>query len=77
MDKIINYLLLTIIFVFDPLAISLVIAANYAFERLQKTKNVIEEKTVDVFDKDDIQVQQFNEEEKDPKLEEQENLESF
>ena len=45
------------------------------FERLQKTKNVIEEKTVDVFDKDDIQVQQFNEEEKkDPKLEEQEKL---
>ena len=32
MDRVINYLLLTIIFVFDPLAISLVIAANYAFE---------------------------------------------
>ena len=31
MDKIINYLLLVIIFVFDPLAISLVIAANFAF----------------------------------------------
>ena len=39
MDEIINYLLLTIIFVFDPLAISLVIAANYAFEQLKpKTK---------------------------------------
>ena len=36
MDKIINILLLTIIFVFDPLAISLVIAANYAFEQLNK-----------------------------------------
>jgi len=36
MDKIINYLLLTIIFVFDPLAISLVIAANFAFEKLSK-----------------------------------------
>ena len=36
MDKIINYLLLTIIFVFDPLAISLVIAANFAFEKLRK-----------------------------------------
>ena len=36
MDKIINILLLTIIFVFDPLAIALVIAANYAFERLKK-----------------------------------------
>ena len=39
MDQIINYLLLTIIFVFDPLAISLVIAANFAFSRSnQKTK---------------------------------------
>ena len=35
MDKIINYLLLTIIFVFDPLAIALVIAANFAFEQLK------------------------------------------
>ena len=33
MDKIINILLLIIIFVFDPLAISLVIAANMAFDR--------------------------------------------
>ena len=32
MDKIINILLLIIIFVFDPLAISLVVAANYAFD---------------------------------------------
>ena len=38
MDKIINWLLLTIIFVFDPLAIALVIAANFAFEQL-KNKN--------------------------------------
>ena len=37
MDKIINYLLLIIIFVFDPLAIALVIAANFAFEQA-KTK---------------------------------------
>ena len=35
MDRIINYLLLTIIFVFDPLAIALVIAANFAFEQLK------------------------------------------
>ena len=33
MDKIINILLLVIIFVFDPLAISLVVAANFAFEK--------------------------------------------
>ena len=40
MDRIINYLLLTIIFVFDPLAIALVIAANFAFEQLKTKKNV-------------------------------------
>ena len=46
MDKIINYLLLVIIFVFDPLAISLVIAANFAFEQLDKKykKNIYGEK---------------------------------
>ena len=38
MDKIINILLLTIIFVFDPLAIALVIAANFAFEKLRPKK---------------------------------------
>jgi len=48
MDKIINYLLLTIIFVFDPLAIALVIAANFAFAKLRpKTKeNIYGEKVV-------------------------------
>ena len=48
MDRIINYLLLTIIFVFDPLAIALVIAANFAFEKLRpKTKdNIYGEKVV-------------------------------
>jgi chaperonin cofactor prefoldin len=48
MDKIINILLLTIIFVFDPLAIALVIAANYAFEQLKgKTReNIYGEKVV-------------------------------
>jgi hypothetical protein len=34
MDKIINILLLVIIFVFDPLAISLVVAANFAFSQI-------------------------------------------
>jgi len=38
MDSIINYLLLIIIFVFDPLAIALVVAANFAFAQL-KSKN--------------------------------------
>ena len=47
MDEIINILLLTIIFVFDPLAIALVIAANFAFEQLQgKAKENIYGETV-------------------------------
>ena len=37
MDKIINWFLLVIIFVFDPLAIALVIAANFAFSQLRRT----------------------------------------
>ena len=35
MDKIINWFLLLIIFVFDPLAISMVLAANFAFAQLK------------------------------------------
>jgi hypothetical protein len=54
MDKIINYLLLTIIFVFDPLAIALVIAANFAFEKLRpKTKENLYGETVEI-DEDSI-----------------------
>jgi hypothetical protein len=41
MDKIINILLLIIIFVFDPLAIALVIAANFAFEQIRKPNSFI------------------------------------
>ena len=51
MDNIINYLLLIIIFVFDPLAISLVIAANFAFEQLNKNKKEEEMKIFSWFKK--------------------------
>ena len=43
MDKIINILLLVIIFVFDPLAISLVVAANFAFDKARPKKNLYNE----------------------------------
>jgi hypothetical protein len=53
MDKIINYLLLVIIFVFDPLAIALVIAANFAFAQLKtKEEDIPEEKIDDLKDWD-------------------------
>lgn len=44
MDKIINWFLLIIIFVFDPLAIALVIAANFAFGRKEEQELTEEDK---------------------------------
>ena len=38
MDKVVNWFLLLIIFVFDPLAIALVVAANFAFAQIRKPK---------------------------------------
>ena len=40
MDKVVNYFLLLIVFVFDPLAIALVVAANFAFARIRKPKEI-------------------------------------
>jgi hypothetical protein len=55
MNKIINWLLLVIIFVFDPLAIALVIAANFAFEQSKsKTKENIYGETIPLEDQDEI-----------------------
>ncbi len=47
MDRIINWLILIIIFVFDPLAISLVIAANFAFDKARPKKNLYGEEEWD------------------------------
>ena len=52
MDKIINILLLVIIFVFDPLAISLVVAANFAFD-INNRKNLYDEYEDELWDHDD------------------------
>jgi hypothetical protein len=64
MDKIINWLLLTIIFVFDPLAIALVIAANFAFEQSKnkndmKLFNWFKKKQEEPVIQDEIQVEEF------------------
>lgn len=66
MNKIVNYLLLVIVFVFDPLAISLVIAANFAFKMARNRKDdvVIEEtteKTVEVILEPINEVYEFEE----------------
>ena len=39
MDKVVNYFLLLIVFVFDPLAIALVVAANMAFAQIRKPED--------------------------------------
>lgn len=46
-DRVVNYLILVIIFVFDPLAISLVLAANFAFARLKPREEISNQKTED------------------------------
>ena len=57
MDKIINILLLVIIFVFDPLAISLVVAANYAFDMANR-KNLYGEFEDELWeDEDDFEIE--------------------
>jgi hypothetical protein len=47
MDRIINWYILVIIFVFDPLAIALVIAANFAFAQLIRRKETLLEENVE------------------------------
>ena len=68
MDKIINVLLLIIIFVFDPLAISLVIAANFAFDQAYPKRkyrdNLYGEKIEDVEVKDAEEIKTLEEFEK-------------
>ena len=68
MDKIINVLLLIIIFVFDPLAISLVIATNFAFDQAYPKKkyrdNLYGEKIEDIQVKDAEEIKTLEEFEK-------------
>jgi len=68
MDKIINWFLLVIIFVFDPLAISLVIAANFAFAQIKPKKEIsLEEnvngmrKVVEAYDDLDDEIKEWEE----------------
>jgi chaperonin cofactor prefoldin len=68
MNKIINVLLLIIIFVFDPLAIALVIAANFAFGQLKKKykENLYGEKVpIDKEQQRDLIVQMMKADEED------------
>lgn len=47
MDSVVNLLILIIVFVFDPLAVSLVLAANFAFDKIGSTNNINEEHTTE------------------------------
>ena len=52
MASVVNYLLIILVFVFDPLAIALVIAANFLFDRLSKK----EEEDIEDDIKDDMKL---------------------
>lgn len=56
MDKIINWFILVIIFVFDPLAVSLVIAANLAFNKI---KNHESEKQLAIYNEKPSKVEEL------------------
>jgi hypothetical protein len=45
-DSVVNYLVLAIVFVFDPLAIALVIAANFAFKQISLSTVISREPSV-------------------------------
>ena len=68
MDKIINILLLVIIFVFDPLAISLVVAANFAFEKAypKVKENLYGEKVLDLSPRGISKIVEESEKESEP-----------
>lgn len=70
MDKIVNILLLIIVFVFDPLAISLVIAANFAFAQIKPKESVHEER------ESDDTYEEYQEEPADLEIEHQEDMQA-
>jgi len=55
MDKIINILLLVIIFVFDPLAISLVVTASFAFKQASKKEEEPTETPIGEFTEEQVE----------------------
>jgi len=72
MDKIINWVLLVIIFVFDPLAIALVIAANFAYSKVRPPKVFKKEEP-----KEDIEPEIEDEGKYTPTQEDLEKLEQY
>ena len=47
MGQVVNWFLLLIVFVFDPLAIAMVVAANFAFAQIKKPKEIALEEYID------------------------------
>jgi len=73
MDQVVNWFLLLIVFVFDPLAIALVIAANFAFSKLTRKEEVVEDyfthrnKHLEKIVEKKIEEEPFEEEDEDEK----------
>ena len=62
MDKVVNWFLMLIIFVFDPLAIALVVAANFAFAQIRKPKKESDENELIVENTVEDKLEEFCEE---------------
>ena len=80
MDQVVNWFLLLIVFVFDPLAIALVIAANFAFSKLVRKEEEVEDyfihrnKHLEKLVENKIEEEPFEEEKWIPKTEEFDNI---
>jgi hypothetical protein len=66
MNQVVNWFLLLIIFVFDPLAIALVVASNMAFAQLKKTEEIAVEEYVDTDTNFDVDGEPIIKEQKEP-----------
>jgi len=62
MGQVVNWFLLLIVFVFDPLAIAMVIAANFAFAQIKKPEEILVAEYVEPLIKDQEEMIKKNEE---------------
>ena len=70
MEQIVNWFMLLIIFVFDPLAIAMVVAANMAFAQIKSFEPKEEKKDYKVYKKKEVPQKKIRKEKNDKKLDE-------
>lgn len=72
LEKVVTYAILSIIFVFDPLVISLIIAGNFLFDRRKKLKqSKVVEKTIEIKPKEYVDAEFTEHVEDEPVIQEE------